>query len=518
MINALLLAALTTIEPLWPNLEKMPDYQPQQYVTQAQDTNSTDYVKIDHRMPYLQWCDAPAADKRNGVCVLFISGGGYNCQCDGPAMTPMAKRMTELGCQCVFLWHQVPRPQGLAIHQSAWEDGQRAVRLVRAAAKERGFNPEKIAVVGCSAGSHLSVLLATSARTNAYYPGLDAVDKISCHINWAIPFCPAYVLTDGIGDPNVNGGEGAKLDSCFKFDDKTAPMCLIHGGSDGYSPLGSTQIYRQLRRMKVPAELHLDAGRGHGIPKDDPMARPIEFLTQMGAFGQVAGERALDHRFFPDYTRATEREALWPEGKMPDPFPNQKYEPYLVWFHPVKLTTKAIQVILPGGGYMMSNFNGEGTPLAHYLNSKGMTAVVVQYRCPRPPADKPKHYSARQDAQRAIRMVRSEAQRRGLDSDRIGVAGFSAGGNLTLISALNSETRAYGAIDAIDRVSCRVNWAVPFYPAYVLTDGLDRPNVTGGNDDSAVIGDFLDFDAGTPEMCFLHGDKDSWAAMNSVKL
>ncbi len=63
-----------------------------------------------------------------------------------------------------------------------------------------------------------------------------------------------------------------------------------------------------------------------------------------------------------------------------------------------------------------------------------------------------------------------------------------------------------------------MQWACPTYPAYVLTDGEDRPNAQGGNeDDSAIVPEFS-FDDATPPMCFTHGDADGWAAMNSVKV
>ena len=63
-----------------------------------------------------------------------------------------------------------------------------------------------------------------------------------------------------------------------------------------------------------------------------------------------------------------------------------------------------------------------------------------------------------------------------------------------------------------------MRWACPIYPAYALTDGADVPNKTGGNADEAVPVPEFAFDAATPPMCFMHGDADGWAAMNSVKI
>ena len=501
-------------QPLWPD-GKIPDYHEQQIAAPVQEASAPGFDRAAHRMPYLEWSEAPKG-KKTDACMILISGGGYGCTCDGPAFKALERKLLDNGITCVWLWYRTPRPQGLAIYQTAWEDGQRAVRLVRREAAKRGFNPEKIGVLGCSAGSHLCLLLGLNSQTPAYQP-VDDVDKIPCHVNWAIPMCPAYPLTDGLTGQNTTKGNGpdVKLDTIFKFDAKTCPMCFFHGGDDPYSPIGSTRIYRELRKRKVPAELHLDAGRGHGPVGAAAFERALEFMRQMEFIGKLGRTESHDHRWMPGATIRTEKEMLWPEGKIPDASPNHAYKPYLVWFVPEKLKTKAIQIVYPGGGYGFCNFNGEGTPVAHYLNGKGMTCVVVMYRCPRP-VGKPKHFSGWQDAQRAIRMVRAEAPARGLDPDRIGVMGFSAGGHLTLMTATNTKTPAYAPVDGLDQLPCTVQWACPIYPAYALTDGDDKPNAKGGNElDVETVPEFS-FDDATPPMCFVHGDADGWAAMNSV--
>ena len=502
--------------PLWPE-GKIPHFSDKQYAAPSQELKEPGFDRAVHRMPYLEWSEAPKGPKTD-ACVILISGGGYNCTCDGPAFKPLERKLLENGITCVWLWYRSPRPAGLPIYQSGWEDGQRAVRIVRAEARKRGYSPEKIGVLGCSAGSHLSVMLGTSALTPAYEP-VDELDKLPCHINWALPMCPAYVLSDGFEGANKEKGQapGLTVNPAFKFDAKTCPMCFFHGGDDPYSPNGSTQIYRQLRRMKIPAELHLDAGRKHGPVKYEAFERAIEFMRQMGFLGKLAREEREDHRWHPDGTLRTEKEYLWPKGKMPKVGENETYDPYLVWYLPEKPTTKAIQVVLAGGGYGFCNYVGESLPVAHYLNQKGMTVVAVKYRCPRP-RNQPKHMFGWTDAQRAIRMVRAEAPARGLDPNRIGTMGFSAGGHLTLMTALSSLTNAYEPIDEIDKLSCSVQWACPIYPAYALTDGADVPNKTGGNADEAVPVPEFAFDAATPPMCFMHGDADGWSAMNSVKI
>ena len=143
---------------------------------------------------------------------------------------------------------------------------------------------------------------------------------------------------------------------------------------------------------------------------------------------------------------------------------------------------------------------------------------TLKYRTPRPLAPLSKHTTAWQDLQRAIRIVRSKAESYGLDPDRIGIMGSSAGGHLTLMGVTSSLHKAYLGIDDIDKLPCNVQWGIGIYPAYALTDGSDQHNTTGGNDDSAVIVPEFSFDLNTVPMLMIHGDADHWAAMNSVKV
>lgn len=502
-------------EYVWPK-GKMPDAQDGQIAAMTDESSADGFRPDKYRVPYLEWFEAPADSMRNGACMILISGGSYQNCCDMRLIEYWSGELTRLGVQCVNFVYRTPRPEGLPIWQSAWEDGQRAVRMVRSEAARRGYDPEKIGTVSMSAGSHLALLLATSSQTPAY-GRVDALDDIPCHINWAIVNAPAYVTTDGEdGTPAARQGYGADVKLCevFKFDDKTCPMSLHHGGNDPYSPNGSTLVYRQLRRMGIPAELHLYADKGHGA---FGFERGVEFMRQMGWLGPVGEEVRLLDRFASDDDRAEYvREDIWPEGKMPDAQERQCV-PYLEWHMPKVLKTKAIQIVYSGGGYVNNNAESfEVTPFRRYLNEKGMAVVTVQYRSPRP-LGLAKHTSAWQDIQRAVRIVRSEAAGRGLDPGRIGIMGSSAGGHLTMMGVSSSRHASYLPIDAIDKVPCNVQWGVGIYPSYLLTDGEDRHNVTGGNDDSAVLVPELSFDLDTAPMVFIHGDADKWAAMNSVK-
>jgi acetyl esterase/lipase len=289
---------------------------------------------------------------------------------------------------------------------------------------------------------------------------------------------------------------------------------MSHGGRDAHTPCVSTDVYRRLRRLKIPAEVHLYPDAGHRILG---VERAVEFMRQMGFLPPIGPERELMKRFASDEARgAYSRSPLWPTGRTPS-FQRHQCVPYLEWHHPKVRRTKAIQIIYSGGSYQGNSPDSfEVAPARRYLNARGMTVVTLKYRTPRPKR-LAKHVTAWQDLQRAIRLVRREAPAHGLDPDRIGIMGSSAGGHLTLLGATSSSRGAYAPIDAVDALSCGVQWAIAVYPAYALSDGADVHNTTGGNAPSArLVPEFL-FDGATPPVLFLHGDADGWAAMNSVK-
>ena len=208
---------------------------------------------------------------------------------------------------------------------------------------------------------------------------------------------------------------------------------------------------------------------------------------------------------------------LWPEERIPSRQEGQCV-PFLVWHTPKTLKSTAILISVSGGSYKGNGITGfEVAPIRDYFLERGVTVVTMKYRVPRPKG-MPKHVTAWQDAQRTVRLVRAEAEKRGLDPENIGFTGCSAGGHLALMVATSSQTPAYEPVDEIDALPCHVNWAVPVYPAYALADGLDQNNTKKGNDLSDALATEFAFDAKTPPMCLVHGDADGWSPMNSVRV
>jgi acetyl esterase/lipase len=139
-----------------------------------------------------------------------------------------------------------------------------------------------------------------------------------------------------------------------------------------------------------------------------------------------------------------------------------------------KIDTGSSIMIAPGGGFTILAYDKEGTEVAEWATSTGMTAIVLKYRVPgnaRNP-DKP-WLSAAQDGQRAMSLVRSRSDELGIDPDRIGIMGFSAGGAPVNYTAFASE-RLYEAVDRHDDHSFRPAFAAPIYSGVWIPEGMDQ--------------------------------------------
>lgn len=226
--------------------------------------------------------------KTTDACLIICPGGCYNGVAVSIEGTPTAKYFVDKGMTVAILVYRTPRRPGVEKYRVAWQDAQRAVRFVRSHAEEWKINPEKIGVMGFSAGGHLSLMVSTTSQTPAYEP-VDDLDKVPCHVNFAVPVYPAYVLDDGEDQHNVNKGVGAKLMPEFAFDAKTPPMCFIHGDADGWSSMNSIAVYSKLKSMGIPAEVHIYAKTGHafgGLVKGNHIGdwfnRAYEWMKVMG--------------------------------------------------------------------------------------------------------------------------------------------------------------------------------------------------------------------------------------------
>lgn len=177
--------------------------------------------------------------------------------------------------------------------------------------------------------------------------------------------------------------------------------------------------------------------------------------------------------------QSNETVSLWPDKVPNETVPKQAHEisdnnknkvirfskvtnPDFLVFKPIKANaSKGAVIVCPGGGYSVLSSNLEGTEVAQWLNSLGYTAFVLHYRVPQ------KQLGALNDIQRAIRIIRKDAEIYNINPDKIGVLGFSAGGSLSARAATLYTSDSYEKTDAIDSISAKPNFAVLIYPAYL---------------------------------------------------
>jgi acetyl esterase/lipase len=167
--------------------------------------------------------------------------------------------------------------------------------------------------------------------------------------------------------------------------------------------------------------------------------------------------------------------------------------------------TGATVVVCPGGGYGILAWDLEGTEICEWLNSIGVNGVLLKYRVPRR-KDRAKHEAPLQDVQRTFGIVRSKAAEWKLDPDRIGVLGFSAGGHLSATASTNYQTRTYDRIDSRDDLSCRPDFTVLVYPAYLVD-----------NETKTRLEPEIKVDANTPPAFMVHAGNDRIPAEGSIQ-
>ena len=180
-----------------------------------------------------------------------------------------------------------------------------------------------------------------------------------------------------------------------------------------------------------------------------------------------------------------------------------------------KIATGQAVLIFPGGGYGILAYDWEGTDFAKFLNGKGIAGIVVKYRLPNSKSVTEKHKVPLQDAQRAIRTVRSMAGEWNIDPHNIGILGFSAGGHLASTLGTHYNEVVYAKQDDIDQLSARPDFMTLAYPVITLgepnTHGGSRKNLLGENPTQKMVDHFsneLQVTADTPPTFLLHASDD----------
>jgi acetyl esterase/lipase len=193
-------------------------------------------------------------DKDTGATVVIFPGGAYRILAWDLEGTEVAEWLNKNGVNAIVLKYRVPKREGLENHTAALQDAQRAVGLARANAKEWGLDPERIGILGFSAGGHLSATLAAHVDERTY-PKVDSADEVSCAPNFMLLIYPAYLSLKDDGD---------KINPSVKVTPKHPKTFVLITQNDPVRPENALAYYLELTKNKVPAELHIYPTGGHG--------------------------------------------------------------------------------------------------------------------------------------------------------------------------------------------------------------------------------------------------------------
>ena len=195
------------------------------------------------------------ATKQHGPAVILCPGGGYN-HLVTTKMTPIAEWLNSHGISAFILIYRVPKKR-----KDAFEDIQRAVRIVRARASELNIDPTRIGVMGSSAGGHLAARVSTGFDSKTYQE-LDKLDGVSCKPDFTVLLYPAYM------------NKGKELSEDFTVSNELSPTLIVTAKDDGFFP-GSQIFADALKEAGASIRVHFFEKGGHGFslrPNEYPLS------------------------------------------------------------------------------------------------------------------------------------------------------------------------------------------------------------------------------------------------------
>ena len=221
----------------------------------------------------------PEPSRDTGAAVMVCPGGGYHILAWDLEGTEVCEWLNSIGVTAILLKYRVPARPGIERHELPWQDAQRALGIVRHRAAEFGLDPQRIGVLGFSAGGHLSALVANRFEPRTYEP-VDAADAVSCRPDFMLLIYPGYLADKANGDRVPELVQPAA--------GRTPPAFLTMAQDDPVRVENVLSYYAALQRVGVPAELHVypSGGHGYGLRRTD---NPVTHWPERAAEWLKAG-------------------------------------------------------------------------------------------------------------------------------------------------------------------------------------------------------------------------------------
>jgi acetyl esterase/lipase len=283
--------------PLWPN--GAPDARPVPGPEAVHNAMNEGKVKLVGGRPYsyIENVTQPTitiyspAKNHSGAAVIVYPGGGFNVLAIDIEGTEACDWLNSIGISCVLLKYRVPCERVGQYNECppAHVDAQRAMSIVRSRAAEWGIDPNRIGVMGFSAGAHMAIM--SSTRFDRLYPAVDEADKVSSRPDFALVLYAgrvAYRQTNFVPNPDI------------KVTDRTPPTFVVHAYDDPLNVVENALLYSMaLRKAGVPSEIHIYATGGHafGLRRTELSATQWpqlaeNWLKTIGVLGRTAATQS----------------------------------------------------------------------------------------------------------------------------------------------------------------------------------------------------------------------------------
>lgn len=244
-----------TTLPLWPEAAGAAP------LRETDTTTASDELIAGKRVQRLTGVSRPTitlypapGDHSSGAVVVVFPGGGYRILAFDLEGTEVCGWLNSIGVTCVLLKYRVPNAGPFPTHSEDLADAQRAVRLTRQHASEWKVDPNRVGVLGFSAGGHLAAALSNHAAEKVYQAS-DSADQLSAQPNFALLIYPGGL---------VHPPERRELEAGVIPSAGTAPTFLVQAEDDPVHVENTLVYYEALKNAKVPAEMHVFAHGGHG--------------------------------------------------------------------------------------------------------------------------------------------------------------------------------------------------------------------------------------------------------------
>lgn len=229
-------------------------------------------------------------DRPNGAAVLLTPGGGYRWVVVDKEGYEMGRWLAARGFTAFVLFYRLPGEGWASGPDTPLVDAQRAMRLIRARARDFQLDPERVAATGFSAGGHVCADLAARFAAKVYAP-VDAADRLSAKPFCAAPIYPVVSMEPALAHPGsrqlmLGANPTPEQEAAHSVDRNVPkdgpPHFLVHAEDDEVVPVENTlRLHAALRAQKVPVELHLFANGGHGFGLRKAIGKPVEAWPEL---------------------------------------------------------------------------------------------------------------------------------------------------------------------------------------------------------------------------------------------